>query len=85
MGTFGGVDAQALLNGVGEIIKDYASGGQITVDSIIKAVSKIRVAPNPVDLSKIKVDRERIRMVDPMSREKKEGRSRTLDCTLLDW
>uniref|UniRef100_A0A0K8T1H6 Calpain catalytic domain-containing protein n=1 Tax=Lygus hesperus TaxID=30085 RepID=A0A0K8T1H6_LYGHE len=59
MGTFGGVDAQALLNGVGEIIKDYASGGQITVDSIIKAVSKIRVAPNPVDLSKIKVLGER--------------------------
>ena len=57
MGTLGGVDAQALLNGVGEIIKDYAAGGQITVDSIIKAVSKIRVAPNPVDLSKIKVVR----------------------------
>ncbi|CAB0014442.1 unnamed protein product, partial [Nesidiocoris tenuis] len=55
MGTLGGVDAQALLNGVGEIIKDYAAGGNITVDTIIKAVAKLKPAPNPVDLSKIKV------------------------------
>lgn len=59
MGTLGGVDAQALLNGVGEIIKDYASGGNITVDTIIKAVAKLRPAPNPVDLTKIKVLGER--------------------------